>query len=123
AKVVLKDICKLPNNISILNTDHGRQYFDKEVRKELKKRNIRQSMGIAGKSNDNLWIEYIFGRIRQELFSQHNIEKLSINHVKILIDEYVDYWNNKRPIKALNYMSPNEYLDFFDEKNCPKYLF
>ncbi|SJZ58693.1 Integrase core domain-containing protein, partial [Mycoplasmopsis verecunda] len=39
------------------------------------------------------------------------------------IDEYVDYWNNKRPIKALNYMSPNEYLDFFDERNCPKYLF
>ncbi|WPB54528.1 hypothetical protein SAM46_03585 [Mycoplasmopsis verecunda] len=80
AKVVLKDICKLPNNISILNTNYGRQYFDKEVRKELKKRNIRQSMGIAGKSNDNLWIEYIL----EELDKNYSLNTISKNYQLIM---------------------------------------
>ncbi|WP_426460884.1 IS3 family transposase [Mycoplasma hafezii] len=122
ADVVLKDLKNLPN-VSIINTDHGRQYFDKDVKEYLLKNNIRQSMGIPGHSNDNLWIEYTFGRIREELFSQFDIERLSINYIKKLIDEYVHYWNNYRPIKKLGYMSPNEYINFLIERDCPIYLF
>ncbi|WP_416755912.1 hypothetical protein ACM0IS_02490 [Mycoplasma aquilae ATCC BAA-1896] len=46
---------------------------------------------LKGHSNDNLWIEYIFGRIREKFFSQYNINKLDIKYVKWLIDNYVKY--------------------------------
>ncbi|MFV8478330.1 transposase, partial [Mycoplasma sp. B6400] len=124
ASVVYKDITKLKDlNVKIMNTDHGTQYFEKNVRAYLESIGVKQSMGRVGCSNDNLWIEYIFGRIREELFSQYNINKLDIKYVKRLIDNYVEYWNNMRPIKTLNYMSPNEYINFLNERNCPKYLY
>ncbi|MFV8499839.1 IS3 family transposase [Mycoplasma sp. VS424B] len=124
ASIVYKDITKLKDlNVKIMNTDHGTQYFEKNVRTYLESIGVKQSMGRVGHSNDNLWIEYIFGRIREELFSQYNINKLDIKYVKRLIDNYVEYWNNERPIKTLNYMSPNEYINFLNERNCPEYLY
>ncbi|MFV8414321.1 IS3 family transposase [Mycoplasma sp. Z707] len=108
---------------AVFNSYYGTQYFEKNVRTYLESIGVKQSIGRVGCSNDNLWIEYIFGRIRGELFSQYNINKLDIKYVKRLIDNYVEYWNNERLIKTLNYMSSNEYIIFLHKRNCPKYLY
>lgn len=108
SKIVLNQL-ELHPDIKILNTDHGSQYFEKNLVKFLKDNNIQQSMGIVGKSTDNRWVEYFFGCLKSEYLSQYNVKQMGFKRLKDLIQNYVTYYNNFRINEKLNWMTPVEF--------------
>ena len=64
-------------------------------------------MSEAGTPTDNAIIEALNGWIKEELYLDFNLE--TTDDVFKLLNEYVYYFNNKRPAAALGYKSPVQY--------------
>lgn len=64
-------------------------------------------MSRGGTPTDNPIIEALNGWIKEELFLDYNLS--TAEDVPSLLDEYVEYFNHKRPAAALNYKSPVQY--------------
>lgn len=91
----------------ILHSDQGWQYQHKAYRKLLKENGIIQSMSRKGNCLDNAVIENFFGLIKSELFY---FEKFKlIEDFREKLDEYIDYYNNRRIKTKLKGLSPVEY--------------
>ena len=88
----------IPDNIDlILHSDQGWQYQHKHYQNMLIKKGIRQSMSRKGNCLDNAVIENFFGLLKSELLYLQEFE--SMEHFKLELIEYLDYYNNRR-IKA-----------------------
>ena len=64
-------------------------------------------MSKVGTPTDNAIIEALNGWIKEELYLDFGLE--SAEDVPKLLDEYVYYFNNRRPAAALGYKSPVQY--------------
>lgn len=91
----------------ILHSDQGWQYQHKAYRKLLKENGIIQSMSRKGNCLDNAVIENFFGLIKSELFYFEKFK--SIEDFREKLDEYIDYYNNRRIKTKLKGLSPVEY--------------
>jgi putative transposase len=76
---------------------------------KLKKRRIFQSMSRKGNCLDNSHIENFFGLLKQEIF--HGEIYRSFDELKMKIDQYIDYYNNKRIKQKLNWLSPIQFCE------------
>ena len=63
----------------------------------LREKGIRQSMSRKGNCLDNAVIENFFGLLKSELLYLQEFQ--SMEHFKLELIEYLDYYNNRR-IKA-----------------------
>ena len=81
----------------ILHSDQGWQYQQKIYQRMLREKGIRQSMSRKGNCLDNAVIENFFGLLKTELLYLQEFE--SMEHFKLELIEYLDYYNNRR-IKA-----------------------
>lgn len=89
---------KIPNGTGlILHSDQGWQYQHKQYQQMLCRKGIRQSMSRKGNCLDNAVIENFFGLLKSELLYLQKFE--SMEHFKLQLIEYLDYYNNRR-IKA-----------------------
>lgn len=95
----------------ILHTDQGFVYSSKSYNELLPLYNIIHSMSRAGTPTDNASMEAINGWIKEELFTDFKINNLD-DQVKS-IDEYIYFFNNKRPAYSLNYMTPIQYKNLY----------
>lgn len=95
----------------ILHTDQGSVYSSQAYNDLIKNSVIQRSMSRAGKPTDNPVNESLNGWIKEELFSDFNLG--SSNDVKKAIEEYVNYYNNKRPSYSLGYVTPSHFLKMF----------
>ncbi len=91
----------------ILHSDQGWQYQHKAYRKLLKENGIIQSMSRKGNRLDNAVIENLFGLLKSELFYFEKFK--SIEDFREKLDEYIDYYNNRRIKTKLKGLSPVEY--------------
>lgn len=91
----------------ILHSDQGWQYQHSGYRKLLEERNIIQSMSRKGNCLDNAVIENFFGIMKSELLYAEKFE--SAEHFIKALDEYIEYYNNKRIKHRLNGKSPVQY--------------
>lgn len=90
----------------IFHSDQGWQYQHKYYRDELKKHGIIQSMSRKGNCYDNCIMETFFGRLKNEMFYGHEKDFTSFNEFSKAIDEYIDYYNNKRIQSKTKWMPP-----------------
>ena len=81
----------------ILHSDQGWQYQHNQYQQMLKRKGIRQSMSRKGNCLDNAVAENFFGLLKSELLYLQKFE--SIEHFKLELLDYLDYYNNRR-IKA-----------------------
>lgn len=89
---------KIPDGTHlILHSDQGWQYQHKQYQQMLRKKGIRQSMSRKGNCLDNAVIENFFGLLKSELLYLQEFQ--SMEHFKLELVEYLDYYNNYR-IKA-----------------------
>ena len=91
----------------ILHSDQGWQYQHHGYRKRLEEHGIIQSMSRKGNCLDNAMAENFFGIMKSELLYAENFES-SEAFIKAL-DEYIDYYNNKRIKSRLKGKSPAQY--------------
>ena len=102
------DKFKSTNGI-IFHSDQGWQYQHEYYRNELKKHGMIQSMSRKGNCYDNSIMETFFGRLKNEMFFGHERDFTSFEEFSQAIDEYIDYYNNKRIQAKTKWMPPAVY--------------
>lgn len=90
-----------------IHSDQGWHYQHNKWVQTLKKNNIFQSMSRKATCADNASMENFFGIMKQEMYYGEKL--LSFEELKEKIEEYVDWYNNKRSKKKLAGLSPVEY--------------
>lgn len=98
----IKDDTKL-----VLHSDQGWQYMMKKYQDKLTNKGIIQSMSRKGNCLDNAVIENFFGILKSELLYLQKFD--STKHFKKELEDYIDYYNNKRIKIKLKGMSPVQY--------------
>jgi putative transposase len=103
-----KALLRLPEDHRLLlHSDQGWHYQMSQYRQVLKEKKITQSMSRKGNCYDNSVMENFFGIMKSEFFYLKEFE--SIKHFKIELENYIDYYNNKRIKAKLKGMSPVQY--------------
>lgn len=91
----------------ILHSDQGWQYQHFGFRQRLEEHKIIQSMSRKGNCLDNSMMENFFGIMKSELLYAEKFESPQA-FIKAL-EEYIDYYNNKRIKSRLKGKSPVQY--------------
>ena len=89
------------------HSDQGWAYQMKAYTHRLKKERIFQSMSRKGNCYDNSVMENFFGLLKQEMY--YGIIYYSYEELKVAIEKYIKYYNEKRIKAKLGWMSPVEY--------------
>lgn len=99
---------KIPNKMDLIfHSDQGWQYQHKQYQKRLRDKGIQQSMSRKGNCLDNSIMENFFGLLKSELLYLREFE--SIDEFKKELENYIEYYNNKRIKGKLKGMSPVQY--------------
>lgn len=96
---------------TIIHSDQGCHYTSHSFQNILKSKKLRQSMSRRGNCWDNAPQESFFGHMKDHI----KIKLKSVtdyDSVKIIIDDYIDYYNNERYQWKLAKLSPNEFYNF-----------
>ena len=91
---------------AFIHSDQGSHYTSPIFHKLLKKYNLGQSMSRRGNCWDNAPQESFFGHMKDEI-DYKSCE--TIEELKILIDDYMDYYNNERCQWNLKKLTPVQY--------------
>lgn len=91
----------------ILHSDQGWQYQHYGYRKRLEEQHIVQSMSRKGNCLDNAMAENFFGIMKSELLYAEKFES-DKDFIKAL-EEYIEYYNNKRIKSRLKGKSPVQF--------------
>ena len=103
-----KAFVKIPDNTNlILHSDQGWQYQMKLYQYRLQQKGIIQSMSRKGNCLDNSVIENFFGLLKSELLYLNEFS--SIEHFRKELEDYIDYYNNRRIKCKLKGLSPVQY--------------
>ncbi len=95
--------------IKNIQTDNGSEFL-KEFDRLCQKLNIPHYFIYPRHPKQNAYVETSHGADEREFYQQGNISSiLEIMQIKII--EWQNVWNNIRPHEALDYLTPNEYLN------------
>lgn len=97
----------------IIHNDRGSHYRWPEWINIVSNHGLTRSMSKKGCSPDNSACEGFFGRIKNEFFYKRNWSNISITTFIDLLNEYLNWYNLKRPKRSLNGLTPNEYRNEF----------
>lgn len=92
---------------TILYSDRGSNYVSTSFSNNLKKYGIEQSFSKGGNPYDNSPIESFFQLFKKECFYRYIFTSKPI--LTRIVDEYIDFYNNKCSHRYLNYVSPVKY--------------
>ena len=96
-----------PNEQQIVHSVQGWQYQNKQYQKNLKERELQQSMSRKGNCLDNAVAENFFGILKSEM--DHNETFKDVNDLIENIKEYIHYYNSELIKLKLKGMSPIQY--------------
>jgi putative transposase len=88
--------------------DRGSQYLSIRYSERLEEVNIRPSVGSVGDSYDNALAETINGLYKTEVI-RHRGPWKQIEDVEYATLEWVDWFNHRRLLEPIGYISPAEY--------------
>jgi transposase InsO family protein len=103
----LKTLTKEKTASTVLHTDQGAVYSSAAYNNGLSYYNIKRSMSRAGTPTDNPIIESINGWIKEEIYSDFDIDKEG--NIDLFLQRFVMYFNTERPAYALGYLTPTQY--------------
>jgi putative transposase len=113
--IVMNTIDRLKHNSSLsltsladimIHSDQGFHYTNPEYIKEIKDLNMIQSMSRKGNCIDNSPVESFFGHIKDDIDYK---ECKTFTELNLLVEEYIDYYNNARYQWDLKKMTPVGY--------------
>lgn len=92
----------------IINMDQGTQFTSTAWLEELAQHGIQPSMTAKGRCLDNVYIERFWRSLKVEDLYLNPPESLPL--LKQQIEDYMHFYNTKRPHQALDYRTPNALL-------------
>ncbi len=91
---------------AMIHSDQGFHYTHPEYQQRVKEMKLIQSMSRRGNCLDNAPIESFFGHLKDDVeFKQAT----SLDELKGLVDEYMEYYNGTRKQWNLKKMTPAQY--------------
>ena len=91
---------------AFIHSDQGSHYTSPTFQKLLKSKKFGQSMSIRGNCWDNAPQESFFGHMKDEI----NYKSCStLEELQLIIDDYIDYYNNDRCQWNLKKLTPVQY--------------
>jgi transposase InsO family protein/transposase-like protein len=93
-----------PDENLIFHTDRGVNYRSKAIRDYLQALHVTQSFSRACVPYDNSVMESFFGTLKRE--ELYRTKYRSEREFKAAVDEYIEFYNVKRPHKKLQYKTP-----------------
>lgn len=96
---------------TILHSDQGCHYTSHKFIEILHNKELRQSMSRRGNCWDNAPQESFFGHMKDHIGNKLK-SCTEYQQVKMLVDDYMDYYNNERYQWELAKLAPNEYYQF-----------
>ena len=101
---------------TLVHSDQGCHYTSYSFIQILKDKELRQSMSRKGNCWDNAPQESFFGHMKDEI----DISKCKVfEEVKIIIDDWIYYYNNERYQWQLAKLSPVEYYQYIKTGDYP----
>ena len=102
-------------NVSDEKAGKRNEKYEKAI-KLAQKYNLKQSMSRKGNCWDNACMERFFGTVKSETDYYDTLKNglLSYKEMERMIREFIEYYNNQRIQKGLNWMTPVE----FRSKKC-----
>lgn len=105
------------NKNTLIHSDQGTHYTSIKFQTLIENHQLRQSMSRRGNCWDNAPQESFFGHMKDELPILGAIN--SFSELSLVIDDYMDYYNNERYQWGLVKLSPNQYADFIKTGEYP----
>ncbi len=102
------------SKISIFHTDRGNEFKNNAIDGLLDTFAIKRSLSQKGCPYDNAVAEATFKTFKKEFIYQEAFD--SIDHLKIELFDYVNWYNNHRLHSSLGYMTPADYKYFHLKK-------
>ncbi len=96
-----------PTSKPLFHSDRGFQYTSKSFKLKLDSISAIQSMSRVGRCIDNGPMEGFFGIIKSEMYYLKKFH--TFDELKLAIDDYIEFYNNKRLQKKLKGLTPMEY--------------
>lgn len=87
-------------------SDQGSHYTARVYREKLAELGINQSMSRKACCWDNAPIESFWGRLKEQIGST---KEMTHEEISLLVDNYIDYYNNERGQSRLGWLTPKEY--------------
>lgn len=89
-------------------SDRGGQFISKEFRSYLRNVGLTYMLISVGYPQSNGKIERFFGTAKRECIRKHSF--LSITDARRIIDQFIEYYNNRRLHSAIDYVVPIDIL-------------
>lgn len=102
-------LAKFPFQIKVIQTDNGKEFL-KDFDKLCKELNLPHYFIEARHPKQNTYVENSHGSDEREFYQQGNVDK-DIEAMNISLEKWEHDWNYVRPHEALNYLTPDEYLN------------
>lgn len=97
---------------TMIHSDQGCHYTSYRFINILKSKKLRQSMSRRGNCWDNAPQESFHGHMKDHV-KERIAECTEFSEVKAVIDDYMDYYNNRRYQWELAKLAPNEFYQFY----------
>ena len=91
----------------IFHSDRGSIYTSHSFRSLLQSFNVEQSFSPSGRPCHNAVMESFYSTLKKE--ELYRVDYRSINEFKKRLEQYIEFYNMKRPHSTLRFMTPNEY--------------
>jgi putative transposase len=91
-----------------IRVDNGPEFIAEVLKAWTEKKNIELKFIEPGKPAQNGYIERFNRTFRDEILSMHLFE--SLDHVQQKANQWICKYNNKRPHRSLNRMTPRAFL-------------
>ena len=98
-----------PFPIKAIQTDNGKEFL-KDFDKLCKELHLPHYFIEARHPKQNTYVENSHGSDEREFYLQGNVDK-DIEAMNMSLSEWEHTWNYIRPHEALNYLTPDEYLN------------
>ena len=98
----------------LFHSDRGVQYTSQTFRKLLGMNNIVQSFSKSGSPHDNAVAEAFFSSMKKE--ELYRINYKSEREFRVSVEEYIHYYNTKRPHASLSYKTPERAEEHYRNK-------
>jgi len=92
------------SDINIFHTDRGSEFKNGVIDEIIETFGIKRSLSAKGTPHDNAVAESMYSILKTELVNDNHFE--SLDNLKLVLFDYVNWFNNVRPHGALSYLSP-----------------
>jgi putative transposase len=111
---VLEKIIEERGKPKYLRTDNGPEFISFLLRQWCESNNITILYIQPGRPMQNAYVERKNGSLRRELLNAYLFD--SLREVRIMCQEWRNYYNTQRPHKALKYLTPVNYAGQHDRQ-------